>query len=87
MHRAVCVPISNADGSLVLSADLQSNGKQNQVAKTLGRNKAVVDVLLRRLQGLELAGNERARQGKANAASRAQGTDMEAKEKKKPNQT
>jgi len=45
------------------SAALQSSGKQNQTAKTFGRNEAVVYVRLLRLEALEIVRNERARQG------------------------
>ena len=44
------MPTSSADGSLVLSADLQSSGKPNQAGKTLGRNEAVVYLRLLRLE-------------------------------------
>ena len=90
------MPTSSADGSLVLSADLQSSGKPNQAAKTLGRNEAVVYVRLLRLEGLEIARNESARQGYPDGAqtprgldrrlASCRGTNMAAKEKKKPNQ-
>ena len=90
------MPTWSADGSLVLSADLQSSGQQNQAAKTLGRNEAVVYVRLLRLEGLEIARNESARQGYPDGAQTprgldrrrvsCRGADMEVKEKKKPNQ-
>jgi|GEM_PF-1846652 len=63
MHRAVSVPTSSKDGSLVLSADLHRNGKQNRTAKTSGRIEAVVYVRIHRLKGHEIA-----RQGNANGA-------------------
>ena len=51
------VPIKSADGSLVLSADLQSSGKPSPAAKIFGRNEAVVNVRLLRLERLEIARN------------------------------
>jgi hypothetical protein len=57
MHRAVGVPIKSADGSLVLSTDLQSSEKPNPTAKSFGRNEAVVNVRLLRLESLEIARN------------------------------
>ena len=77
-------------------ADLQSNGKQNQTANSLWRKEAVVYVRLLRLEGLEIARNESARQGYPDGAQTPRGLDrrrvscrgaeMEVKEKKKPNQ-
>ena len=57
MHRAVCVPTKSADGSLVLSADLQTSGKPNPAAKTCGRIEALVYLRLLRLDSLEIARN------------------------------